>query len=109
DQGGAGQRPVRFVEGEDVGAGTAHQRDQAGVGDGRIAALDGHGAVVHEDVAGSVTADDDGVVGVYVPDDREHTEGGDGRRARWGGRGGGEGGHTGGADARDGASEEPDG
>ena len=61
-----GQRPVGFVERDGVVAAQAEHLDQAGIGDRRRAAQDGHGAAVDENVAGRVAAGRDRVVEVVA-------------------------------------------
>ena len=65
------QCAVGLVQGEIVVAGPAEHLDQAGVGDGGVPAFNLHGAAVHQDVAGRVAADGDGVVH-GIADDRQH-------------------------------------
>ena len=62
---------VTFVDRYRVVAGLAEHLDRPGVGNRRLAADDGHGAAVDENVAGHIAAGDDGVVEVIV-DHRQH-------------------------------------
>src|SRR5262249_60848968 len=60
------QAAVGLVGRKDVVAGAAGHEDLARVGDGRLPALNGDGAVIHEDRPGRVAGDHDGVVQVIA-------------------------------------------
>ena len=66
EQLGRRQRAVGLVERDRVVAALAEHLDQGGVGDGRLAALDGDGAAVDENVSGRVAADTDEVIGIVA-------------------------------------------
>ena len=61
-----GQRAVGFVERDRVVAALAEHLDRGGVGDGRLAAVDGDGTAVDENLTRRVAADRDGVVELVV-------------------------------------------
>ena len=66
EQLGGGQRAVGFVERNRVVAALTEHLDHGGVGDRRLAPIDGYGAAVHENLPSGVAAGGDGVVGVVA-------------------------------------------
>ena len=66
EQLGGGQRAVGFVERDPVVAALAEHLHQGGVGDRRLAAVDGDGTAIDENLPSRVAADRDGVIGVVV-------------------------------------------
>src|SRR5260370_155675 len=62
EQLGGGQRAVGLVERNRIVAALAEPLDGGRVGDGGLAAIDGHGAAVHEKLSSRVATSHDGVI-----------------------------------------------